>query len=81
MVLNFALVLLAVLGVVFAILTFTRTHELGMLKTQYNQSNAFLMRFQGLVNQVAAYNQGQKVPDRNLTGILQSIQPKGNPSK
>jgi hypothetical protein len=71
MVLNFALVLLAVCGVFFAILTFTRTHDLRQLNADATKDNAILVRMQNLVAQVEAYD--QKHPDSKLTAIIQSI--------
>lgn len=71
MVLNFVLLLLAICGVFFAILTFMRTHELRQLNADANQDNAVLVRMQNLAGQVQAYD--QKYPDPKLTAILQSI--------
>jgi hypothetical protein len=71
MVLNFVLVLLAVCGVLFAILTFTRTRDLRLLNATATQDNNVLVRMQNVVGEVAAYN--QKNPDPKLTAILQSI--------
>ena len=74
MVLNLALVLLAICGVIFAYSTFTRTRELRMLNAQAQADNTVLVRMQNIVNEVAAYD--QRYPDKQLTAILQSIQTK-----
>jgi hypothetical protein len=71
MVLNFVLVVLAVFGVVFAIMTFMRTHDLRQLNADATKDNSVLMRMQNLVAQVQAYD--QKNPDPKLTAIIQSI--------
>ena len=73
-VLNFVLALMVLLGVVFALLTMSRTRELRVLTTNANFANSSLMRAQSLANDVAAYNASAKSPE--LTRILQAVQPK-----
>ena len=73
-VLNFILAVLVLLGVVFALLSITRTREFRQLTTNATLANNALMRAQGLANDTAAYNVSAKSPE--LTRILQSIQPK-----
>lgn len=72
--LNFALAVLVILGVVFALLSITRQRELRQLTTNATIANSALMRAQGLANDTAAFNATAKSPE--LTRILQSIQPK-----
>jgi hypothetical protein len=74
--LNFVLAVLVILGVVFALLSITRTHQFRQLTTNATLANAALMRAQGLANDTAAYNVAAKSPE--LTRILQSIQPSAN---
>lgn len=73
-VLNFILAVLVILGVVFALLSITRTREFRSLTTNATIANSALMRAQGLANDAAAYNAAAKSPE--LTRILQSVQPK-----
>ena len=73
-VLNFILAVLVILGVVFALLSITRTREFRALSTNATLANNALMRAQGLANDTAAYNASAKSPE--LTRILQSVQPK-----
>jgi len=73
-VLNFILAVLVILGVVFALLSITRTREFRTLTATATLDNAKLMQAQGLANDTAAYNATAKSPE--LTRILQSIQPK-----
>lgn len=70
-ILNCVLLVLAVLGIVFAIFYYMRGHELATIATQANSDRNFLMAMQGLVNQVADYN--QKHPSPELTKILQTM--------
>ncbi len=73
-VLNFILAALVILGVVFALLSITRTREFRMLTTNATLANSALMRAQGLANDAAAYNIAAKNPE--LTRILATVQPK-----
>ena len=73
-VLNFILAVLVILGVVFALLSITRTREFRDLSTNATLANSALMRAQGLANDTAAYNASAKSPE--LTRSLQSVQPK-----
>jgi len=72
--LNLALAALVILGVVFAIFSMSRTHELRQLTSDAAQANQNLVRVQALANDVAAYNATAKSPE--LTRILQAIQTK-----
>jgi hypothetical protein len=72
--LNFILAVLVILGVVFALLSITRTREFRSLTTNATVANNALMRAQSLANDAAAYNASAKSPE--LTRILQAIQPK-----
>ena len=72
--LNFILAVLVILGVVFALLSITRTREFRQLTTNATIANTALMRAQGLANDAAAFNVSAKSPE--LTRILQSVQPK-----
>lgn len=71
--LNFILAVLVILGVVFALLSITRTRELRQLTTNATLANTALMRAQGLANDTAAYNAAAKSPE--LARILTSVQP------
>jgi hypothetical protein len=73
-VLNFILAALVILGVVFALLSITRTREFRSLTANATIDNSALMRAQGLANDTAAYNATAKSPE--LARILQSVQPK-----
>ncbi len=72
--LNFILAALVLLGVVFALLSMTRTREFRMLTTNATLANSALMRAQGLASDTAAYNASAKSPELNR--ILQSVEPK-----
>lgn len=72
--LNFILAVLVILGVVFALLTITRTRELRQLTAAATLDNTAMMRAQGLANDTAAYNVAAKSPE--LARILASVQPK-----
>lgn len=71
---NFVLAALAILGVVFALLSITRTRELRHLQTnlqiraQVVQAN--FMRAQALANDVTTYNATAKSPE--LASILKA---------
>ncbi|HEY5346311.1 MAG TPA: hypothetical protein VIK62_08205 [Verrucomicrobiae bacterium] len=73
-VLNFFLAVLVLLGVVFALLSITRTREFRAVTPFAMQANSKAMMFQSFVTDVIAYNNQAKSPE--LTRILQSIQPK-----
>jgi len=73
-VLNFILAVLVILGVVFALLTITRTRELRILSSNATLAQNALLRAQGLANDTAAFNAAAKNPE--LARILQSIEPK-----
>ncbi len=69
--LNFVLVLLAISGVFFAIVTFKYTHDLGQIQRQAAVDKDLLMRVEALAGEVNAYN--QKSPSPELTRILQPL--------
>ncbi len=73
-ILNFVLLVLAICGLIFSVLTFSRTRELRMISPQASMDQQVLGRIQALANEVAVYN--QKYPSPELTKILQTIQPK-----
>ncbi len=73
-ILNFVLLVLAICGLIFSVLTFSRTRELRMISPQASMDQQVLTRVQALANEVAVYN--QKYPSPELTKILQTIQPK-----
>jgi len=73
-VLTYALGILALLGVIFALQTINHTREYSRLTVQAAQANNAFMRIQALANDVQAYN--QKNPNPELTRILQSVQAK-----
>ena len=75
-VLNFVLVLLAIGGVFFAILTFMRTREHRLLTNQINLERGFLQQMQALVNDVDTYNKNLKPASPELTGYLQPFETK-----
>jgi len=79
MVLNFAVVLLAVCGLLFAYFAITRTQEFNQLQDEYARSNQFLGHVQTIASETAAYE--QKYPDPKLKSILQLVQPKANAGK
>jgi len=72
--LNLVLATLVILGVLFAILSMSRTRELRQLTSNAAAANQGLMRAQALANDVATYNATVKNPE--LTRILQSVQTK-----
>ena len=74
-VLNFVLVLLAVSGVIFAILTFTRTREYRILTSTVNNDRAVLQQVESLVAQVEAYNKQVQSPE-----LTRDLQPFTNPA-
>ena len=73
-VLNFILAAPVIFGVIFALLSITRTREFRQLTNNAALANNALMRAQGLANDTAAFNVTAKSPE--LARILQSIQPK-----
>ena len=73
-VLNLALAVMVILGVVFAILSITRTRELRNLTNRAAVANNALMGAQKLANDVAAYN--AQVKSTDLERILKSVQAK-----
>jgi hypothetical protein len=77
-VLNFVLAVLVVLGVVFALLSITRTRELRLLTTNANVANQALQRAAALANDTAVYNNTAKSPE--LARLLQSLLPKNAPA-
>ena len=73
-VLTFALGVLAVAGVIFALQTIFLTREFRSMTVQATLANSSLLQVQALANDVAAYN--QKNPSAEITKLLQSIQTK-----
>jgi mannitol-specific phosphotransferase system IIBC component len=73
-VLNIILAVLVFFGVVFAILSITRTREFRQLTANATQANNALSRAQALANDTAAFNATAKSPE--LARILQSVQAK-----
>jgi hypothetical protein len=71
-VLNLILAVLVFFGVVFALLSMTRTREFRSLTANATLANQAMMRAQGLANDTAAYNATAKSPE--LTRILQTVQ-------
>jgi hypothetical protein len=69
-VLTFVLGALVLLGVIFALQTINRTHELSSLQAQAVNINQNYLRLQGLLTETVAYN--QKNPNSELTRILQN---------
>lgn len=72
--LTFALGILCVLGVVFAMKVVFVTRESRMLQSQFVQANARIVGIKTLIGDVAAYN--QKNPSPELTKALQSLEVK-----
>jgi hypothetical protein len=73
-VLNFILAALVIFGVVFALLSITRTRELRLLSNNAALAQNALARAQSLANDTAAFNLTARSPE--LARILQSVQPK-----
>ena len=72
--LNLVLAVLAIFGVIFALLTIFRTRELRTLQIQATQANAYSMAVQALANDTIAYS--QKNPNADILRILQPAQAK-----
>jgi hypothetical protein len=72
--LNFVLALLVILGVIFAMLTMTRTRDLRTINPYAMQAQQKAIMMQTMVNDVSTYNTQVKNPE--LTRILQTLQPK-----
>ena len=73
-ILKFVLLVLAICGLLFSVLTFTRTRELRQIQPQAALDQQMLGRIQALVNEVVVYN--QKNPSPELTKVLQAVQAK-----
>lgn len=73
-VLNCVLGLLALAGVLFALMTMMRMREFRALQFQATQANNSILQIQAVANDAAAYN--QKNPNPDLTRILQGLQGK-----
>jgi hypothetical protein len=78
-VLNFALAVLILFGVWFAILTMWRVRDYRALSQQASFANNALTKIQALANDTAAYNQTKQDPV--LTHLLQSISKPVAPAK
>ena len=72
--LNFVLAVLVILGVVFALMTMSRTRELRQLSLAAAAANNNIMRANALLNDVANYNATAKSPELNHAIAL--LQPK-----
>ena len=72
--LNFMLAVLVILGVVFALMTMSRTRELRQLSLGAATANNNIMRANALLNDVAAYNATAKSPE--LAHAIALLQPK-----
>ncbi len=72
--LNLVLAVSVILGVVFALQTIFRTHELRTLQIQANQANAYRMAVESLANDTLAYS--QKNPNADILRIVQPAQAK-----
>ena len=73
-VLNLALAVLAILGVIFALQTIFRTRELRSLQMQATQANGYRMAVESLANEALAYSKNN--PNPELLRILQPNQVK-----
>lgn len=73
-ILTFALGVLVVAGVVFALQTVFLTKQFRTLSNQATFANNSLLQAQALATDVAAYN--QKNPSPELTKVLQAVQAK-----
>jgi hypothetical protein len=73
-ILTFALGVLVVAGVIFALQTIFLTREFRSLSVQATVANASLMQVQSLYNDAVAYNQKNSYPE--LTKMLQATQAK-----
>jgi len=78
MVLNLFLVLFAVGGVVFAIMTFTYTRELRTLTPQVNQAQMVVRQMNALISELVDYNKTARNPE--LAGMLQPFVQTGAPA-
>lgn len=72
--LNFVLSVLVILGVVFALLTMSRTRDLRTLSVNATVANSKIMQINSLLNDVATYNATAKSPELNKA--IQLLQPK-----
>jgi hypothetical protein len=72
--LNFVLAVLVILGVVFALMTMSRTRELRQLTITAAATKNNIMQLNGLLNDVAIYN--SKVNSPELTRAMALLQPK-----
>jgi ABC-type transporter Mla subunit MlaD len=73
-ILTFALGVLAVAGVIFALQTIFLTREFRQLSVQATFANNSILQAQSLAADVAAFN--QKNPSPELTKVLQAVQAK-----
>lgn len=72
--LNFVLAVLVILGVVFALMTMSRTRDLRQLSLNAATANNNIMRVNALMNDVVAYNATAKSPE--LAQAIALLQPK-----
>jgi hypothetical protein len=73
-ILKFALAVLVILAVIFALQTIFRTRELRSLTQKVNADQHYVLQVQSLYNDALAYS--QKNPSPDLTRILQTVQAK-----
>jgi hypothetical protein len=73
-VLNLALAVLAILGVIFALQTIFRTRELRSLQMQATQANGYRMAVEALANDAIAYS--KQNPNSDILRIVQPAQAK-----
>jgi hypothetical protein len=72
--LNFVLAVLVILGVVFALMSMSRTRELRTLSLNAAAANNNIMRVNALLNDVVNYNATAKAPE--LAKAIALLQPK-----
>ncbi len=72
--LNFVLAVLVILGVVFALMSMSRTRELRQLSLGAAAANNNIMRVNALLNDVVNYNATAKAPE--LAKAIALLQPK-----
>lgn len=79
--LNFVLLVLVILGVVFALMSIYRTGELRQLSLNAAAANNNLMRVNTLLNDVVAYNATAKAPELNHAISLLQAKPAATSAK
>ena len=74
MVLNFILIILAIVCVTFAFFNISHVHKLRQIQSRVMQANQYPMAAQSLLNETLKYNEVAKNPE--LTKLLQGPPPK-----